>query len=87
MITAHPQVLRALLASYAEACVRSLEDDTPARRLHLRDIARTLCALTDTHEIKDALAAADRVLTETRSDSTVRRRHRGQGQGSEPVVA
>lgn len=76
MITPRPQVLRALLAQYAEACVRVLEDDTPARRLVLRDTAYTLCVITGTGAIQDALAAADQVLAQQRSDTdTAARRH------------
>ncbi|MFE5033985.1 DUF5133 domain-containing protein [Streptomyces sp. NPDC056683] len=62
MITPRPQMLRGLLARHAEACVRVLEADTAASRHVLRDIAYTLCVVTGTSEIKDALAAADRLL-------------------------
>ncbi|MFJ8141592.1 DUF5133 domain-containing protein [Streptomyces sp. NPDC096013] len=87
MITARPKVLRALLARYAEACARILEDDTTARRLRLGEIARTLCAVTETQDIQDAIAAADRVLAEARSDAARCRRDKNQGQGSESLVA
>ncbi|MER6532294.1 DUF5133 domain-containing protein [Streptomyces sp. 900105755] len=64
MITPRPQVLRGLLARYAEACARVLEADTAARRRALQDIAYTLCVITGTCEVEDALAAADRLLAD-----------------------
>ncbi|MFJ4628267.1 DUF5133 domain-containing protein [Streptomyces sp. NPDC088847] len=73
MITPTPRVLRTLLAQYAEACVRVLEDDTAARQLVLRDAAHRLCVVTGTGAIQDALAAADRTLARQRSDTAARR--------------
>lgn len=87
MITARPKVLRALLARYAEACARILEDDTTARRLRLGEIAHTLCAITGTQNIQDAITAADRVLDEARSNAAGCRRDRDKGRGSESLVA
>ncbi|MER6532887.1 DUF5133 domain-containing protein [Streptomyces sp900105755] len=72
MITPHTQVLRVLLARYAEACARLLEHDTAASRGFLRDTAHTLCVVTGTCGIKDALATADRLLATEQSDAAVR---------------
>ncbi|MGY5053514.1 DUF5133 domain-containing protein [Streptomyces sp. 900105755] len=72
MITPHAQMLRALLARYAEACARVLEHDTAARRGILKDTAYRLCVVTGTCEIKDALATADRLLATEQSDAAAR---------------
>ncbi|SEF15969.1 protein of unknown function [Streptomyces sp. Ag109_O5-10] len=75
VITPHTQVLRVLLARYAEACARLLEHDTAASRGFLRDTAHTLCVVTGTCGIKDALATADRLLATVateQSDAAVR---------------
>ncbi|MER6266685.1 DUF5133 domain-containing protein [Streptomyces sp900105755] len=72
VITPHTQMLRALLARYAEACARMLEHDTAATRGLLKDTAYTLCVVTGTCEIKDALATADRLLATEQSDAAAR---------------
>ncbi|MBW8792370.1 MAG: DUF5133 domain-containing protein [Streptomyces sp.] len=87
MITPPPQTLRALLARYAEACVRMLEADTAARRRVVQDTAYTLCVATGTCDIKDALAEADRLLAEGRSDASVRRPGAGRDQAGQTLVA
>ncbi|MGY4979225.1 DUF5133 domain-containing protein [Streptomyces sp. 900105755] len=73
MITPHTQMLRTLLARYAEACARMLEHDTAARRGLLKDAAHALCLVTGTCEIRDALATADRLLATAPSDAAARR--------------
>lgn len=67
MITPRPQVLRAQLSRYAEACARMLEADTSENRRVLQDTSYTLCVTTGTDEIKEALAAADRLLSAEQS--------------------
>ncbi|MET7486638.1 DUF5133 domain-containing protein [Streptomyces sp. NPDC005538] len=77
MVTPPPRILRVLLARYAEACVRMLEHDTAARRNTLKDIANTLCVVTGTGEIKDALTTADRLLAEEQARAAARRHGAG----------
>jgi hypothetical protein len=73
MITPHPQILRALLSRYADACVRTHEADTAANRQLLNDVTYTLCVTTGTSGIKDALAKADALLAEGRSEAVAGR--------------
>ncbi|OON82770.1 DUF5133 domain-containing protein [Streptomyces tsukubensis] len=62
MITPQPQILRALLARYADARIMQFENDTAANRSVLDDIAYTLCVTTGTCGIEEALATADDFL-------------------------
>ncbi|MFJ6086791.1 DUF5133 domain-containing protein [Streptomyces sp. NPDC092369] len=87
MITPRPQVLRAQLSRYAEACARMLEADTPANRRTLEDAAYTLCVTTGTYEIKEALAAADRLLAEEQPNAAEGRPGADQDWDDQTLVA
>ncbi|MFJ9038809.1 DUF5133 domain-containing protein [Streptomyces sp. NPDC102406] len=86
MITPHPQMLRALLSRYAKARLQLVEDDTVANRRLLEDVAYTLCVTTATREIKDALAAAERLLAVDPSTPETRPMA-GQEQADQTLVA
>lgn len=62
MITPHPQILRAALSDYADARIRQFQLDTDANRRDLEGATYTLCVITGTSEIEDALATADDLL-------------------------
>ncbi|MET7568335.1 DUF5133 domain-containing protein [Streptomyces sp. NPDC005492] len=87
MVTPPPRILRVLLARYAEACVRMLEHDTAARRNTLKDIANTLCAVTGTGEIREALTTADRLLAEEQADAAARRHGAGPTRNDRTLTA
>ncbi|RDG37104.1 DUF5133 domain-containing protein [Streptomyces corynorhini] len=73
MVVPRPQILRVLLSRYAEARIRAHEDDTAAGRRALDDVAYTLCVITGTRSVEDALARADRLLAVDQPDRAQRR--------------
>ncbi|MFJ2745666.1 DUF5133 domain-containing protein [Streptomyces sp. NPDC087440] len=62
MITPTSQVLRPLLARYAQARVAVEQQPDAAALRALEDVSYTLCVLTGTARVEDALAAADQIL-------------------------
>ncbi|MFF8293387.1 DUF5133 domain-containing protein [Streptomyces sp. NPDC016309] len=57
-----PRHLRAVLARFADVRITLLRHEDPVLRRELDEISRTLCALTGTRTVEDALAAADAAL-------------------------
>ncbi|MEU8890431.1 DUF5133 domain-containing protein [Streptomyces sp. NPDC048442] len=62
MITPSPQVLRPLLARYAEARITAKSNPSESVRRTLEDVSYTLCVLTGTSRVEVALEAADLIL-------------------------
>ncbi|MBB6435934.1 DUF5133 domain-containing protein (plasmid) [Streptomyces sp. CA-294286] len=56
------KTLRTLLARFAEARIAHTQHVRPGTEEELRDIAYTLCVLTGTREVREALAVADQLL-------------------------
>jgi hypothetical protein len=64
-----------------------LEADSSANRRALQDTAYTLCVITGTDEIKDALATADRLLTGERPNTPEGRPDLDEGRDDRTLVA
>ncbi|MFF9391965.1 DUF5133 domain-containing protein [Streptomyces griseoluteus] len=60
--------LRAVLARFAAARIDHDALPTPETSRMLRESSDTLCAMTGTHTIKDALRTADAMLEQYRAD-------------------
>ncbi|MFG3013565.1 DUF5133 domain-containing protein [Streptomyces cinerochromogenes] len=60
--------LRAVLARFAEARFRHDLQPTGYSSRELEDTSRTLCGMTGTQSVKQALAAADALLARLRAD-------------------
>ncbi|MFE9370508.1 DUF5133 domain-containing protein [Streptomyces sp. NPDC006711] len=64
MLAPHSKTLRVLLAQYAEARIAHAYQQHPHAAEQLRDVASTLCAVTATTRVEDAIAAADMFLAQ-----------------------
>ncbi|MGY0021649.1 DUF5133 domain-containing protein [Streptomyces sp. cg35] len=62
MLNPDPMFIRTLLSRYADVQLRFSERATQELQWQLDDITYTLCVSTGTQSVRDALAAADRVL-------------------------
>ncbi|GAA3487504.1 MULTISPECIES: DUF5133 domain-containing protein [Streptomyces] len=62
MLIPDARTLRTLLARFADAHVAHAQHARPGTEEELRDLAYTLCVMTGTREVREALAAADRML-------------------------
>ncbi|MER7309926.1 DUF5133 domain-containing protein [Streptomyces griseoluteus] len=60
--------LRAVMARFAGARIDHDALPTPETSRRLEDSSNTLCVMTGTHTIKDALRAADAMLEQYRAD-------------------
>lgn len=60
--------LRAVLARFAEARFRHDLQPTPRTGRELEDASYTLCVMTGTRSVDQALAAADALLEQLRAD-------------------
>jgi acyl transferase domain-containing protein len=56
------KTLRTLLARFADARLAHTRQSRPGTEEELRDIAYTLCVMTGTREVREALAVADQLL-------------------------
>ncbi|CAK7286655.1 DUF5133 domain-containing protein [Streptomyces misionensis] len=70
--------LRALLARFAEARFRHDLQPTGHSSRELEDTSYTLCVMTGTRTVDEALAAADAMLERLRAE---------RGEGTRPVLA
>ncbi|MEU2374257.1 MULTISPECIES: DUF5133 domain-containing protein [Streptomyces] len=70
--------LRALLARFAEARFRHDLQPTGHSSRELEDTSYTLCVMTGTRTVDEALAAADAMLERLRTE---------RGEGTRPVLA
>ncbi|WP_394427037.1 DUF5133 domain-containing protein [Streptomyces sp. SGAir0957] len=63
MIAPSPSAARALLARYASARIAHAESPGPRTAQDLADVTYTLCVLTGTRSVAEAIAAAELLLT------------------------
>ncbi|MGW7195304.1 DUF5133 domain-containing protein [Streptomyces chryseus] len=61
-----PRYVRTLLARYASARIALAEKAEPTWQRELADVTYTLCVVTGTRSITDAIAAADDILAAAR---------------------
>ncbi|WP_344500181.1 DUF5133 domain-containing protein [Streptomyces enissocaesilis] len=61
-----PRCVRTLLARYASARIALAEKPDQAWQRELADVTYTLCVVTGTRSITDAIAAADEILEAAR---------------------
>ncbi|MEU6054618.1 DUF5133 domain-containing protein [Streptomyces xanthochromogenes] len=71
MLEPHPKTLRTLLARYAEARIAHSCHGDPGAARDLEDVAYTLCVLTATASVEDAIVVADTLLTTARDGRSV----------------
>lgn len=77
MLVPDPKVVRKLLTRYASLRIAQAEQSTPALTRELEDVSYTLCVMTATMDIGEAIARADALLvargsqtaTDTEGDS------------------
>nr|WP_282798245.1 DUF5133 domain-containing protein [Streptomyces sp. CC224B] len=62
MLKPDPRSVRTLLARYASARIALGEKADPVWQRELEDVVYTLCVVTGTRSITDAIAAADEIL-------------------------
>ncbi|CAL9344093.1 hypothetical protein SUDANB145_00327 [Streptomyces sp. enrichment culture] len=62
MLVPDPKVVRELLTRYAALRIAQAERERPATARELADVSYTLCVMTGTTDIHDAVAAADALL-------------------------
>ncbi|WP_328540304.1 DUF5133 domain-containing protein [Streptomyces sp. NBC_00344] len=70
MLTPDPQVLRTLLSRHATLCIALLERETAHAQHALEDVSYTLCVLTGTRTVTDAILTADGILDRSHRSST-----------------
>ncbi|MEU9213228.1 DUF5133 domain-containing protein [Streptomyces sp. NPDC048415] len=62
MLVPDPKAVRKLLTRYASLKIAYAEKETPQTARELEDVIYTLCVMTGTHSVHDAVAAADALL-------------------------
>ncbi|GAA2573483.1 MULTISPECIES: DUF5133 domain-containing protein [Streptomyces] len=62
MLEPDPKVVRELLTRYAELRIAQAERELPATARELADVSYTLCVMTATTSVHDAVAKADSLL-------------------------
>lgn len=62
-----PKVVRSLLTRYASLQIALAESEKPERARELEDVSYTLCVMTGTRCVDDAIAAADGLLVAAQS--------------------
>ncbi|MGW8063764.1 DUF5133 domain-containing protein [Streptomyces ziwulingensis] len=62
MLEPDPRVVRELLTRYASLRIAQAEREKPATARELADVSYTLCVMTATTSIHDAVAKADALL-------------------------
>ncbi|CAL9659350.1 hypothetical protein SUDANB15_06903 [Streptomyces sp. enrichment culture] len=67
MLVPDPKVVRGLLTRYATLQIEQAERHSPAVARELEDVSYTLCVMTGTSSIHDAVARADDLLAQERS--------------------
>ncbi|EFE65247.1 MULTISPECIES: DUF5133 domain-containing protein [Streptomyces] len=66
MLVPDPKIVRRLLTQYATLRIAQAEGHTPAAARELEDVSYTLCVMTGTSSIHDAVARADDLLARER---------------------
>ncbi|MER6802089.1 MULTISPECIES: DUF5133 domain-containing protein [Streptomyces] len=64
MLVPDPKVVRGLLTRYAMLQIAQAERHSPAAARELEDVSYTLCVMTGTSSIHDAIARADDLLAQ-----------------------
>ncbi|MEV6742424.1 DUF5133 domain-containing protein [Streptomyces sp. NPDC051104] len=62
MLVPDPKAVRRLLTRYASLRIALAERETPELARELADVSYTLCVMTGTKDVRDAVAAADALL-------------------------
>ncbi|MET7982050.1 MULTISPECIES: DUF5133 domain-containing protein [unclassified Streptomyces] len=62
MLVPDPKVVRRLLTRYAALKIAYAEKETPETARGLEDVTYTLCVMTGTTRVREAVAAADALL-------------------------
>ncbi|POX46429.1 DUF5133 domain-containing protein [Streptomyces sp. Ru72] len=62
MLVPDPKAVRRLLTRYASLRIALAERETPEAVRELADVSYTLCVMTGTKDVRDAVAAADALL-------------------------
>lgn len=62
MLMPDPKVLRSALTRFADARVAHARHARPGTEQELRDTAYTLCVMTGTRTVREALSTADQLL-------------------------
>lgn len=66
MLIPDPKIVRRLLTQYATLRIAQAEGNSPAVARELEDVSYTLCVMTGTSSIHDAVARADDLLAQGR---------------------
>ncbi|GAA3494810.1 DUF5133 domain-containing protein [Streptomyces prasinosporus] len=66
MLAPDPKTVRRLLTRYATLRIAQAERYSPAAARELEDVSRTLCVMTGTSGVRDAVARADDLLARAR---------------------
>ncbi|MFF4212092.1 DUF5133 domain-containing protein [Streptomyces sp. NPDC001796] len=62
MLMPDPKAVRRLLTRYASLRIALAERESPEAARELADVSYTLCVMTGTKDVRDAVAAADALL-------------------------
>ncbi|MFF3907972.1 DUF5133 domain-containing protein [Streptomyces sp. NPDC001848] len=76
MLVPDPKAIRRLLTRYATLRIALAEQETPEAARELADVSYTLCVMTGTRDVSDAIAAADALLLEDSPKHASRQPHR-----------
>ncbi|MGW1257761.1 DUF5133 domain-containing protein [Streptomyces sp. NPDC002513] len=68
-----PKTVRGLLTRYASLRIALAERNTPERARELEDVSYTLCVMTGTRTVSEAVQAADALLVAGTGRDTARR--------------
>jgi hypothetical protein len=71
-----PKAVRRLLTRYASLRIALAERETPEAVRELADVSYTLCVMTGTRTVHDAVAAADAMLAAGSRKNSARQAHR-----------
>ncbi|MFJ8137520.1 DUF5133 domain-containing protein [Streptomyces sp. NPDC096013] len=67
MLVPDPKVVRKLLTRYAELRISQAQRQHPQAAAELNDVVYTLCVMTGTTDIREAIVKADALLAAARS--------------------
>ncbi|MCF1511605.1 DUF5133 domain-containing protein [Streptomyces glomeratus] len=71
MLVPDPKVVRGLLTRYASLRIALAERETPEGARELEDVSYTLCVMTGTRTVDEAVQAADALLVAGAGKETV----------------
>ncbi|WP_055490912.1 DUF5133 domain-containing protein [Streptomyces sp. TP-A0356] len=79
MLVPDAKVVRGLLTRYATLQIALAERETPETVRQLEDVSYTLCVMTGTHTVHEAVAAADALLVAAHRTDTAQETDGGSG--------